>query len=134
MEACLIWSEEFYFDATKVEANTSLDSVRLRFTVEAHLEKPFAEGEAQAAGVPEPDSLSAGLPEVDLREIAETNASLHHWIAQGGRQNQGSIHGHHWRIRSDNSSMSWRCSGKRHFSRGATGVVASPVQCHLSPP
>lgn len=60
----------FCFDATKVEANASLEFLRTRFTVEAHLAIQFVVGEAQAAGVPESESLPADLPEVDLQEIA----------------------------------------------------------------
>ncbi len=36
-EAGLVWGKELYFDATKVEANASLNSVAPRFSVEAHL-------------------------------------------------------------------------------------------------
>src|SRR6266851_5172764 len=35
--AGLIWGRKLYIDATKVEANASLDSLTLRFAVEAHL-------------------------------------------------------------------------------------------------
>ena len=35
--AGLVWGRELYFDATKVEANASLDSVGPRFAIEAHL-------------------------------------------------------------------------------------------------
>src|SRR5215218_2987286 len=40
--AGLVWGRELYFDATKVEANASLDSVAPRFAVEAHLARLFA--------------------------------------------------------------------------------------------
>jgi transposase len=36
-EAGLVWGEEMYFDATKVDANASLDSIAPRFAVEEHL-------------------------------------------------------------------------------------------------
>jgi transposase len=41
-QAKLIWGKEFYFDATKVEANASMASVKPRFAVEAHLAQLFA--------------------------------------------------------------------------------------------
>ena len=44
-EAGLVWGKELYFDATKVEANASLDSVAPRFAVEAHLGALFASAE-----------------------------------------------------------------------------------------
>src|SRR5256884_4983990 len=44
----LVWGKELYIDATKVEANASLDSLTPRFAVEAHLANVFAEqGAAQ---------------------------------------------------------------------------------------
>ncbi len=41
IKAGLVWGKELYFDATKVEANASLDSVKPRFAVEAHLTQVF---------------------------------------------------------------------------------------------
>src|SRR5216684_5145919 len=40
-QAGLVWGKELYIDATKVEANASLDSLTPRFAVEAHLESLF---------------------------------------------------------------------------------------------
>jgi transposase len=37
-EAGLVWGEELFFDATKVEANAAVDSLSPRWAVEAHLE------------------------------------------------------------------------------------------------
>src|SRR5215211_174496 len=37
LAAGLVWGEELYADSTDVEANASLDSLRPRFAVEAHL-------------------------------------------------------------------------------------------------
>jgi transposase len=48
--AGLVWGKELYFDATKVGANASLDSVAPRFAVEAHLNTLFAATEVVAAG------------------------------------------------------------------------------------
>src|SRR5438876_3591084 len=41
-QAGLIWGKELYADATKVQANAALSSLKPRFAVEAHLEKLFA--------------------------------------------------------------------------------------------
>src|SRR5215208_3874434 len=41
-EAGLVWGEELFFDATKVEANASIDSTRSRSLVEGRLEKHLA--------------------------------------------------------------------------------------------
>src|SRR6266516_5002449 len=46
-QAGLVWGRELYIDGTKVEANASLDSLKPRFAVEAHLVKLFAEGVEQ---------------------------------------------------------------------------------------
>src|SRR5436309_1776519 len=68
-QAGLVWGKELYIDATKVEANASLDSLTPRFAVEAHLANIFAE-EAGAlteqqmtqepATASEPDEQAAG--------------------------------------------------------------------------
>src|SRR5215210_4763783 len=42
VEAGLVWGEELYFDATKVDANASLDSIAPRFYVEEHLDELFS--------------------------------------------------------------------------------------------
>src|SRR5437667_1505355 len=51
-EAGLVWGKELYIDSTKVEANASVDSVKPRFFVEAHLANLFSaeaeEGRAEA--------------------------------------------------------------------------------------
>src|SRR5829696_4042386 len=45
VEAGLVWGEELYFDATKVDANASLDSIAPRFYVEEHLGELFTDEE-----------------------------------------------------------------------------------------
>ncbi len=67
IEAGLVWGQELYFDATKVEANASLDSVLPRFAVEAHLTELFRDqgdqvrmAEVQKSSPPEP--LPVALP------------------------------------------------------------------------
>src|SRR5205807_9254953 len=40
-QAGLVWGKELYFDGTKVAANASLDSLKPRFAVEAHLAHLF---------------------------------------------------------------------------------------------
>src|SRR3954463_6773302 len=42
LQAGLVWGQELYLDATKVEANASLASLQPRFAVEAHLAHLFA--------------------------------------------------------------------------------------------
>src|SRR5260370_22167723 len=47
-QAGLVWGKELYIDATKVEANAAITSVKPRFAVEAHLANLF---NAQTEGV-----------------------------------------------------------------------------------
>src|SRR5216117_1855969 len=42
-QAGLVWGKELYIDGTKVEANASLDSLKPRFDVEAHLDSLFGQ-------------------------------------------------------------------------------------------
>src|SRR5712692_883143 len=41
-QAGLVWGKELYADATKVQANAAISSLKPRFAVEAHLENIFA--------------------------------------------------------------------------------------------
>src|SRR5215208_8500641 len=49
-KAGLVWGEELYFDATKIEANASLESIVPRFAVEQHLQDLFEEDPQDSAG------------------------------------------------------------------------------------
>jgi len=93
--AGLVWGRELYIDGTKVEANASLDSLRPRFYVEAHLNRLF-ESDAPATAVPAPpaEASDAGgegaaapsaLPTVPPAGVAAANAGRHDWIAAAGR-------------------------------------------------
>jgi transposase len=75
-QAGLVWGKELYVDATKVNANASMDSVKPRFAVEEHLRALFAteveeEPEAAANAEPPVPTGEAGtlLPEVIREEI-----------------------------------------------------------------
>ncbi len=103
-----VWGEEMYFDATKVEANASLDSVLPRFAIESHLIQLFAGTDApvpdqhgaerMSSSTPSPEPLPVLLPEVFRGELATTNAGRHDWIAEEGRQDRDAKHGDYQRI------------------------------------
>jgi len=81
-EAGLVWGEELYFDATKVDANASLDSIAPRFVaVEAHLDGLFEDDEPTA--FTEPDGV---LPTAEDEDLRTENAAADDWIARNGRQ------------------------------------------------
>src|SRR5829696_3533269 len=61
VEAGLVWGKELYFDATKVEANASLDSMRSRSLVEHGLEEHLAAIFPEE--VPQPVEEGANTPE-----------------------------------------------------------------------
>ncbi len=99
IKAGLVWGRELYFDATKVEANASLDSMAPRFAVETHLSELFPEGTTAAAeAAPGPELLQTDLSEDLLAELAEENAGRHDWLAQEGRQNRAETRGEYRRI------------------------------------
>ena len=97
-EAGLVWGEELYFDATKVHANASLDSIAPRFYVEEHLgevftveeELPSAEQEDNVSTASErresPVAELYELPSVGDTALAEENAATEDWISRDGRQ------------------------------------------------
>ena len=93
-EAGLVRSEELYFDATKVEANASLDSTRSRSLFEnlenclkEHLEEIFSEQtpftqDADVTGI----TAVVGPTDEKRRALAQKNARQHRWISKAGRQ------------------------------------------------
>src|SRR3989440_7749956 len=104
--AGLVWGKELYFDGTKVEANASLDSVKPRFAVEAHLATLFG-AQAQEAGdesdqdrsqeeaafsgqgSPEaPKPLPTALSQEEQEALAQHNEERHDWIEQRGAQDR----------------------------------------------
>ncbi|GHO80248.1 hypothetical protein KSD_80190 [Ktedonobacter sp. SOSP1-85] len=97
----LIWGRELYIDATRVDANASLDSLATRFAVEAreafqkHLQELFQEGNEQQTTEPDPSptetnyqpivfSTSLAKEEQEIRLAQQ--ASHHDWYAKGGEQ------------------------------------------------
>src|SRR2546427_9912356 len=67
-QAGLVWGKELYVDATKVNANASMDSVKPRFAVDAHLRELFATEEQE-----EPEPAVDAEP---CRAASEHSASL----------------------------------------------------------
>ncbi len=103
IEAGLVWGKELYFDATKVKANASLDSVKPRFAVEAHLAALFPDEQVELAATVEdqeaaPQLLHDDLPEAVLEELATENSARHDWIAQQGQQDRETTVGSYKRI------------------------------------
>src|SRR5918997_2738736 len=71
IEAGLVWGEELYFDATKVEPNASIDSLAPRWAVEAHLDELFDENEKEEEEptTAETSPAVAALPMANDREL-----------------------------------------------------------------
>jgi transposase len=97
IEAGLVWGEGLYFDATKVDANASLDSIAQRFCVEEHLGELFTEEEPLSPEQEERITTAEGrgeLPTAELYELPSAadetliaeNASTDDWISRNGRQ------------------------------------------------
>src|SRR5258706_4284782 len=84
-QAGLVWGKELYADATKVQANAAVSSLKPRFAVEAHLENLFAPGRTQEQtddldglqGEGSPPDLSP-LASPEQTSLAETSAGEGH--------------------------------------------------------
>ena len=100
-QAGLVWGKERSVDATRVDANASLDSLTTRFGVEArqalqnHLHALFQEeqhlsesGPAVSHIIPQPRRGLPGCAEADARRPASGTPpeSRHDWYARGGAQ------------------------------------------------
>jgi hypothetical protein len=92
VEAGLVWAKELYFDATKVEANASLDSMRSRSLVEhgleEHLAGIFPEQEQPQEEVANTLQTTAVGPssQEEGQALSEANALRQSWIAGAGGQ------------------------------------------------
>ena len=87
-QAGLIRGQELYFDATKVDANASLESLAPRFAVEAHLQRLFAEQAADESTEQDTHEEPAELPVPDpvaRDELERINAARHDWLARAGQ-------------------------------------------------
>jgi transposase len=100
LQADLVWGQELYVDATKVEANASLASVKPRFAVEAHLNALFAPAVAESprdsdVGGDEdgPMPLPTALSPDAQAELAAAAERRHDWIGEAGRPDRTVIRG-----------------------------------------
>jgi transposase len=118
-EAGLVWGKEIDIDATKVEANASIASVKPRFAVEAHLANLF---NAETEGVseqrdqqafqeeiisgepvaqeeaPAPVPLPVSLSSEEQEELSQRNAQRHDWLEEWGAQDRRVTHRWYHRV------------------------------------
>jgi transposase len=98
--AGLVWGKEIYVDATKVQANASLDSLEPRFAVEAHLQRVFAPdaGEGSKVETAEPPLLPVPLSDAAQDTLAARNQGRHDWLARDGEPDRTVIRGGYRRL------------------------------------
>ena len=95
-EAGLVRGKELFFDATKVQANASLDSAGSRALLEHRLGEylagvfPEDSHPVPAAGIAAADA-EVGSAGDEGRALAQKNAGRHRWIAGNGRQERGVV-------------------------------------------
>lgn len=132
IEAGLVWGEELYFDATKIEANASVESLAPRFAIEAHLQNLFTDEESQAEVSPEavPDLLPVELSQDAFQELAQANTERHNWISEEGRQQREVVCGSYRRMADyrasftdPDASLMQRRKGDSHLGYHAHYVV-----------
>ncbi len=104
-----MWGKELYFDGTKGEANASLDSLKPRFVVEAHLTDLFgaeteelpeetdqqppqpeavASRSVEQKETPPPTQLPVSLSHEEYQELAQHHEERHAWIEEVGAQDR----------------------------------------------
>jgi len=104
----LVWGKELCVDATKVKANASLDSLKPRFAVEAHLahlfpiepnevseehEQPIPQAKAASQSIEQeevhvPMQLPTALSQEKREALSQQNAARHDWIEELGAQDR----------------------------------------------
>src|SRR5260370_3008056 len=118
-QAGLVWGKELFVDATKVNANASMESVKPRFVVEAHLANLFAaetegpgeeaeqvptQGElasrqpGQQEGMASPVELPTAISPEQRWELTQQNEARHDWIERQGRPDRQVTHGTYQRV------------------------------------
>jgi transposase len=135
-EAGLVWGEELYFDATKIEANASLESIAPRFAVEQHLQDLFEEGPQDSAGSQTGPAIGVvgdldPLPSSEGEHLISPNSAKSDWISMAGSQNCD-VKGDSYQHRADlflsktdldASPMKRKGADHRHLGYQAHGVV-----------
>jgi hypothetical protein len=100
IEVGLVWGEELFFDATKVEANASMQSRVPRFSAEAQLGGLF--GDERAEEIEEADEtseayaaadLDALLPAASDRGLRAKNEGRGDWISKDGEPDRTIVRG-----------------------------------------
>jgi hypothetical protein len=103
--AGLVWGQEFYLDATRVQANAAMDSLQPRFAVEAHLARLFTPdgdetGSGGASHGPDPPDaadapawLPVTLTEESRAALVECAADRQDWIGRVGRPDRATSTG-----------------------------------------
>jgi transposase len=107
LDAGLVWGEELFFDATKVEANASMESRIPGFSAEAHLGELFGGdaipqigGGGDAAEPPAGDDLLGILPTAEDHGLRAKNARKGDWISKNGQPDRTIVR-HGYRRKSD---------------------------------
>jgi transposase len=106
VEAGLVWGEELFFDATKVEANASMESRIPRFSAEAHLGGLFGDEEMPDTEVGDGTSGPSAERELDAlpaaldRGLRAENEGRGDWISKDGKPDRTVVRGG-YRRRSD---------------------------------
>jgi IS5 family transposase len=127
IDAGLVWGEELFFDATKVEANASMDSRIPRFSAEAHLVGlfegeviPKIEGEGDAPG-PSPRGADLdALPTASDRGLRASNAERGDWISRDGRPDRTIVRNGYRRKSDYGVSLTDPDASLMEHERGAT--------------
>ena len=94
-EAGLVRGKELFFDATKVEADASVDSLAPRWFVEAHLQELFEEDEDhhdddegfQEAQLDGEENICS-LPTAKDEDLIQSNCASEDWISRAGKQDR----------------------------------------------
>jgi hypothetical protein len=99
-QAGLVWGKELYVDATKVEANASLDSVGPRFAIEAHLRHLFAPEETATSPTNKvlPAPVPVPISEATKDDLGRTSVEDHDWFARDGQPDRSINRGSYQRL------------------------------------
>ena len=128
-DAGLVRGEELFFDATKVEANASIDSTRSRSLLGGRLEEHLAATFPEEALPVQEEDLSgvvaggvAGPRGDERRALSRKNALRHRWIATNGRQERGLVRWGYTRMADLRVSTTDPDASPTHHKKSASGL------------
>jgi len=113
-QAGLVWGKELYADATNVQANAAVSSLKPRFAVEAHLENLFSPGNAEEQHGKIDGPHDDGFPSDTLAQVATAFPATEEQEAPLKQEESSPPHQLHPALAAEVREELMKVNGERH--------------------